>query len=41
MLPLRHRPKHKRGIAGLVPIVKLAGAASTLARSLDELDGGH
>jgi phosphoenolpyruvate---glycerone phosphotransferase subunit DhaK len=28
----------RRGIAGLVPIVKLAGAASTLARSLDELE---
>ena len=31
--------KHKRrGIAGLVPIVKLAGAASTLVRSLDDLE---
>jgi len=28
----------RRGIAGLVPIVKLAGAASTLARSLQELE---
>jgi dihydroxyacetone kinase-like protein len=31
--------KHKRrGIAGLVPIVKLAGAAATLAASLEELE---
>ena len=30
--------KHKRrGVAGLVPIVKLAGAAATVAESLDEL----
>jgi dihydroxyacetone kinase-like protein len=30
--------KNRRGIAGLVPIVKLAGAASQVAKSLDELE---
>lgn len=30
--------KDRRGIAGLVPIVKLAGAASQIAESLDELE---
>ncbi len=30
--------KNRRGIAGLVPIVKLAGAASQTAESLDELE---
>jgi phosphoenolpyruvate---glycerone phosphotransferase subunit DhaK len=30
--------KNRRGIAGLVPIVKLAGAASQTAKSLDELE---
>ncbi len=30
--------KNRRGIAGLVPIVKLAGAASQSAKSLDELE---
>lgn len=32
------RKKDRRGIAGLVPIVKLAGAASQTAKSLDELE---
>ena len=32
------RKKDRRGIAGLVPIVKLAGAASQVAESLDELE---
>src|SRR5690606_20798061 len=30
--------KNRRGIAGLVPIVKIAGAASQSAASLDELE---
>ena len=32
------RKEERRGIAGLVPIVKLAGAASTQATTLDELE---
>lgn len=32
------RKHDRRGIAGLVPIVKLAGAAATVADSLDELE---
>lgn len=30
--------EHRRGIAGLVPVVKIAGAASQTAKSLDELE---